>query len=68
MPVDQIPGSCVKDSRPLQTLSVHQAVTGEGGEDDDDDNVDDLAGIIDFCLLNLTIKYFCLGLLLLHNK
>ncbi|XP_071668834.1 zinc finger B-box domain-containing protein 1 isoform X3 [Patagioenas fasciata] len=39
-PVDQISGSCVKDSRPLQTLSVHQAVTGEVGEDDDD--VDDL--------------------------
>ncbi|XP_021136207.1 zinc finger B-box domain-containing protein 1 isoform X2 [Columba livia] len=40
-PVDQISGSCVKDSRPLQTLSVHEAVTGEGEEDDDDD-VDDL--------------------------
>lgn len=66
-PVDQISGSCVKDSRPLQTLSVHEAVTGEGEEDDDDD-VDDLTGIIDFCLLNLTIKYFCLGLLLFHNK
>ncbi|KAM6122297.1 LOW QUALITY PROTEIN: zinc finger B-box domain-containing protein 1 [Pterocles gutturalis] len=38
-PVDQISGNCVKDLRPVQTLS--HVVTGEGGEDDDDD-VDDL--------------------------
>ncbi|XP_074690709.1 zinc finger B-box domain-containing protein 1 [Strix aluco] len=39
-PVDQISGSCIKDLRPVQTPSVHQAVLGGGGEDDDD--VDDL--------------------------
>ncbi|XP_074768378.1 zinc finger B-box domain-containing protein 1 [Athene noctua] len=39
-PVDQISGSCIKDLRPVQTPSVHQAVLGEGGDDDDD--VDDL--------------------------
>ncbi|XP_074009963.1 zinc finger B-box domain-containing protein 1 [Numenius arquata] len=39
-PVDQISGSCVKDSRPVQTLNVHQSVTGEGRKGDDD--VDDL--------------------------
>ncbi|KAM6357174.1 zinc finger B-box domain-containing protein 1 [Alca torda] len=37
-PVDQISGSGIKDSRPAQTLSVHQAMTGG----DDDDDVDDL--------------------------
>ncbi|XP_050758556.1 zinc finger B-box domain-containing protein 1 isoform X2 [Gymnogyps californianus] len=43
-PVDQISGSCIKDLRPVQTLSVHQAVLGGGGEGDDDgdDDVDDL--------------------------
>ncbi|XP_075617734.1 zinc finger B-box domain-containing protein 1 isoform X2 [Balearica regulorum gibbericeps] len=42
-PVDQISGSCIKDLRPMQTLSVHQAVIEGGGEgDDSDDNVDDL--------------------------
>ncbi|XP_026710756.1 zinc finger B-box domain-containing protein 1 [Athene cunicularia] len=40
-PVDQISGSCIKDLRPVQTPSVHQAVLGQGGEDDDDD-VNDL--------------------------
>ncbi|CAM9334084.1 unnamed protein product [Bubo scandiacus] len=39
-PVDQISGGCIKDLRPVQTTSVHQAVLGGGGEDDDD--VDDL--------------------------
>uniref|UniRef100_A0A8C8A3T1 Zinc finger B-box domain-containing protein 1 n=1 Tax=Otus sunia TaxID=257818 RepID=A0A8C8A3T1_9STRI len=39
-PVDQISRSCIKDLRPVQTPSVHQAVLGGGGEDDDD--VDDL--------------------------
>ncbi|XP_014794280.1 PREDICTED: zinc finger B-box domain-containing protein 1 isoform X1 [Calidris pugnax] len=39
-PVDQISGSCVKDSRPVQTLSEHQAVTAE--EEEGDDDVDDL--------------------------
>jgi len=43
----------------VQTLSVPQAVNGEGrGGDDDDDDVDDLTGKIDFCLSNLIIKYF----------
>ncbi|KAM6063961.1 zinc finger B-box domain-containing protein 1 isoform 1-T3 [Theristicus caerulescens] len=42
-PVDQISRSCIKDLRPVQTLSVHQAVTGGEGEgDEDDDDVDDL--------------------------
>ncbi|XP_027541675.1 zinc finger B-box domain-containing protein 1 isoform X2 [Neopelma chrysocephalum] len=36
-PVDQIPDSCMTDLKPLQTLSVHQAVTGGAGEGDDDD-------------------------------
>ncbi|XP_075013541.1 zinc finger B-box domain-containing protein 1 isoform X2 [Calonectris borealis] len=42
--VDQISGSCIKDLRPVQTLSIHQAVIGGGGEGDDDDgdDVDDL--------------------------
>ncbi|XP_068001801.1 zinc finger B-box domain-containing protein 1 isoform X3 [Melanerpes formicivorus] len=35
-PVDQLSGSGIKDSRPVQTVSVHQAVTG-GGEGGDDD-------------------------------
>ncbi|XP_072724365.1 zinc finger B-box domain-containing protein 1 [Ciconia boyciana] len=39
-PVDQISASCIKNLRPVQTLSVHQAVIGGGGEGDDD--VDDL--------------------------
>ncbi|XP_064021116.1 zinc finger B-box domain-containing protein 1 isoform X1 [Pogoniulus pusillus] len=39
-PVDQISDSCIKDLRPVQTVSVHQTVTGEEeGDDDDDDNV-----------------------------
>ncbi|KAM6389084.1 zinc finger B-box domain-containing protein 1 isoform 2-T2 [Pluvialis apricaria] len=37
-PVHQISGSCVQDLRPVQTLSVHQAVIGEGGEGDEDVN------------------------------
>ncbi|KAK4819383.1 hypothetical protein QYF61_003654, partial [Mycteria americana] len=40
-PVDQISGSCIKDLRPVQSPSVHQAVIGGEGEGDDDD-VDDL--------------------------
>ncbi|KAM9231230.1 zinc finger B-box domain-containing protein 1 [Leptosomus discolor] len=40
-PVCQLSGSCVKDLRPVQTLSVPQAVTGGGGGGDDD-AVDDL--------------------------
>ncbi|XP_054692092.1 zinc finger B-box domain-containing protein 1 isoform X1 [Grus americana] len=40
-PVDQISGSCIKDLRAMQTLSVHQAVIEGGGEGDDGD-VDDL--------------------------
>ncbi|XP_039930197.1 zinc finger B-box domain-containing protein 1 isoform X3 [Hirundo rustica] len=36
-PVDQFFSSCMKDSRPVQALSVHQAgVGGEGQRDDDD--------------------------------
>ncbi|XP_054241734.1 zinc finger B-box domain-containing protein 1 [Indicator indicator] len=41
-PVDQISGSCIKDVRPVQTVSVHQAVTGGGEGEDDDDDVNDL--------------------------
>ncbi|XP_042655855.1 zinc finger B-box domain-containing protein 1 isoform X7 [Tyto alba] len=41
-PIKQISGSCVKDLRPVQTPSVHQAVFGGGGEGDDDDDVSDL--------------------------
>lgn len=49
----------MKDSRPVQALSVHQAGTGGGGEgDDDDDDIEDLTGVTDFCLLNL--KYLFL--------
>ncbi|KAM9615411.1 zinc finger B-box domain-containing protein 1 [Morphnus guianensis] len=40
-PVDQISGSCIKDLRPVQTLSVPQSLIGGGGEGDDDD-VNDL--------------------------
>ncbi|XP_027662502.2 zinc finger B-box domain-containing protein 1 isoform X2 [Falco cherrug] len=39
-PVDRISGSCIKDLRPVQTLSVHQAAVAGGGGDDD--GVDDL--------------------------
>ncbi|XP_069648893.1 zinc finger B-box domain-containing protein 1 isoform X1 [Haliaeetus albicilla] len=39
-PVDQISGSFIKDLRPVQTLGVHQSVTGGGGEGDDDDVYD----------------------------
>ncbi|KAM9279618.1 zinc finger B-box domain-containing protein 1 [Morus bassanus] len=38
-PVGEISGSYIKDLRPVQTLSIHQAAVGGGGEDDD---VDDL--------------------------
>ncbi|KAM9274802.1 LOW QUALITY PROTEIN: zinc finger B-box domain-containing protein 1 [Cariama cristata] len=42
-PVDQISGNCTKDLRPVQTLSVHEAmIGGRGGGDDDDDDDDDL--------------------------
>ncbi|XP_005525173.1 PREDICTED: zinc finger B-box domain-containing protein 1 [Pseudopodoces humilis] len=37
-PVDQFFASCMKDSRPVQALSVHQAGGGGQGDDDDDDN------------------------------
>ncbi|XP_023789021.1 zinc finger B-box domain-containing protein 1 [Cyanistes caeruleus] len=40
-PVDQFFASCMKDSRPVQSPSVHQA--GEGGQgDDDDDDIEEL--------------------------
>ncbi|KAM9378603.1 zinc finger B-box domain-containing protein 1 [Phaethornis superciliosus] len=39
-PVDQITGSCIKDLRAVEPQNVHQAVTGEEGEGDDD--IDDL--------------------------
>ncbi|XP_071422612.1 zinc finger B-box domain-containing protein 1 [Pithys albifrons albifrons] len=44
-PVDQISDRCMEDLKPVQTLSVHQAVTGggEGNDDDDDDDMDDLS-------------------------
>ncbi|XP_066050006.1 zinc finger B-box domain-containing protein 1 [Chamaea fasciata] len=42
-PVDQFFASCMKDSRPVQALSVHQAGAGGGGQgDDDDDDIEDL--------------------------
>ncbi|XP_074448615.1 zinc finger B-box domain-containing protein 1 isoform X1 [Larus michahellis] len=41
-PVDQISGSCIKDSRPAQTLSVHQAVTGGDDEDVNDLTVEEV--------------------------
>ncbi|XP_020440044.1 zinc finger B-box domain-containing protein 1 isoform X2 [Corvus cornix cornix] len=41
-PADQIFASCMKDSRPVQALSIHQAGTGGGGEGDDDDDIEDL--------------------------
>ncbi|XP_050164479.1 zinc finger B-box domain-containing protein 1 [Myiozetetes cayanensis] len=43
-PVDQLSESCMRDLKPVQTLSIHQAVTGGGGgEDDDDDDMDDFS-------------------------
>ncbi|XP_038001805.1 zinc finger B-box domain-containing protein 1 isoform X2 [Motacilla alba alba] len=43
-PVDQFFASCVKDSRPVQALSVQQAGAGGGGQrgDDDDDDIEEL--------------------------
>uniref|UniRef100_A0A8C3QMS5 Zinc finger B-box domain-containing protein 1 n=1 Tax=Cyanoderma ruficeps TaxID=181631 RepID=A0A8C3QMS5_9PASS len=42
-PVDQFFASCMKDSRPVQTLSVHQAGAAGGGQgDDDDDDIEEL--------------------------
>ncbi|XP_059710879.1 zinc finger B-box domain-containing protein 1 [Haemorhous mexicanus] len=40
-PVDQFFASCLKDSRPVQALSVPQA-GAEGGGDDDDDDIEEL--------------------------
>ncbi|KAJ7415689.1 zinc finger B-box domain-containing protein 1 isoform X1 [Pitangus sulphuratus] len=40
-PVDQLSESCMRDLKPVQTLSVHQA--GTGGGDDDDDDMDDFS-------------------------
>lgn len=58
-PADQIFASCMKDPRPVQALSIHQAGTGGGGEgDDDDDDIEDLTGVTDFYFLNL--KYLFL--------
>ncbi|XP_071608840.1 zinc finger B-box domain-containing protein 1 [Heliangelus exortis] len=39
-PVEQMTGSCIKDLRAVEPQNVHQAVTGEEGEGDDD--IDDL--------------------------
>ncbi|RLW00703.1 hypothetical protein DV515_00008555, partial [Chloebia gouldiae] len=42
-PVDQFFASCMKDSRPVQSLSVKQAGAGGGGQgDDDDDDIEEL--------------------------
>ncbi|KAM6258121.1 zinc finger B-box domain-containing protein 1 [Porphyrio hochstetteri] len=42
-PFDQTSGSCIKDLKPVQPLSLHQAVTeGRGEGDDGDDDDDDL--------------------------
>ncbi|XP_062355331.1 zinc finger B-box domain-containing protein 1 [Cinclus cinclus] len=43
-PVDQFFASCLKDSRPVQALSVHQAEAGGGGqgEGDDDEDIEEL--------------------------
>lgn len=44
----------MKDSRPVQALSVHQAGAGGGGQgDDDDDDIEELTGVTDFCLFHL---------------
>lgn len=50
--VDQFFSRCMKDSRPVQALSVHQAGVGRGGqgEDDDeedDDDIEELTGVTD---------------------
>ncbi|KAF4798536.1 zinc finger B-box domain containing [Turdus rufiventris] len=39
--VDQFFSSCMKDSRPVQALSVHQAGAGGGGQGEDDDDEED---------------------------
>ncbi|XP_041323969.1 zinc finger B-box domain-containing protein 1 [Pyrgilauda ruficollis] len=42
-PVDQFFASCMKDSGPVQALSVQQAGAGGGGQgDDDDDDIEEL--------------------------
>nr|XP_041574112.1 zinc finger B-box domain-containing protein 1 isoform X2 [Taeniopygia guttata] len=42
-PVDQFFASCMKDSRPVQALSVQQAGAGGGEQgDDDDDDIEEL--------------------------
>ncbi|KAI1236014.1 hypothetical protein IHE44_0002109 [Lamprotornis superbus] len=42
-PVDQFFASCMKDSKPVQALSVHQAGAGGGGQgEDDDDDIEEL--------------------------
>ncbi|XP_032925211.1 zinc finger B-box domain-containing protein 1 isoform X2 [Catharus ustulatus] len=39
--VDQFFSSCMKDSRPVQALSVHQAEAAGGGQGDEDEDDDD---------------------------
>lgn len=58
--MDQFFASGMKDSRPVQALSVHQAGAAGGGQgdDDDDDDIEELTGIRDFCLFHL--KYLFL--------
>ncbi|KAL2301345.1 hypothetical protein Nmel_011916, partial [Mimus melanotis] len=42
-PVDQFFASCMKDSKPVQAPSVHQAGAGGGGQgEDDDDDIEEL--------------------------
>ncbi|XP_053807726.1 zinc finger B-box domain-containing protein 1 isoform X1 [Vidua chalybeata] len=41
-PVDQFFASCMKDSRPVQALSVQQAGAAGGGQGDDDDDIEEL--------------------------
>ncbi|KAM7044217.1 zinc finger B-box domain-containing protein 1 isoform 1-T4 [Acridotheres tristis] len=42
-PVDQFFASCMKDSKPVQALSVHQAGAGGGGQGEDDgDDIEEL--------------------------
>lgn len=55
-PVDQFFASSMKDSRPVQALSVQQDGAeggGQGDDDDDDDGIEELTGVTVFCLFNL---------------
>lgn len=55
----------MKDSRPVQALSVQQDGAeggGQGDDDDDDDGIEELTGVTIFCLFNL--KHLFLGIFL----